>query len=164
MMSFVQYAKRSFKFADIIDMNKRINFEDNIFMLNARLRLVQDQMYLDTDPVLFLQKTLDDMIFIDYALGILLEQLLQNERLLERDEQLENLSDLEWQLSQALSGLRSELENSADASGFNGKIDIMEEHSHLRKERISGTSRKDNAGSSEPLVSSDELSQLLKDF
>lgn len=147
-------------------MNKRINFEDNIFMLNARLRLVQDQLNLDTDPVLFLQKALDDVIFIDYALGILLEQLLQNERLLERDEQLENLSELEWQFSHALSGLRNELENSGnpDISGFAGKLDILEEHRHLRNDSISGASRKGNSGSAEPLVSSDELSQLLKDF
>ncbi|MDR1655607.1 MAG: hypothetical protein LBR96_06370 [Treponema sp.] len=147
-------------------MNKRINFEDNIFMLNARLRLVQDQLHLDTDPVLFLQKTLDDVIFIDYALDILLEQLLQNERLLERDEQLENLSDLEWQFLQALSGFRSGLEGSGnpDTSGFAGKLDILEEHSHLRRDSISGASGKGNSGSAEPLVSSDELSQLLKGF
>ncbi|MDR2305537.1 MAG: hypothetical protein LBE10_13255 [Treponema sp.] len=147
-------------------MNKRINFEDNIFMLNARLRLVQDQLHLDTDPVLFLQKTLDDVIFIDYVLGILLEQLLQNERLLERDEQLGNLSELEWQFSQALSGLHNELENSGnpDTSGFTGKLDILEEHNRLRKDSISGASRKGNSGNDEPLVSSDELSQLLKDF
>jgi hypothetical protein len=166
MKNFVQRAERSYKFADSIDMNKRINFEDNIFMLNARLRLVQDQLQLDADPVLFLQKTLDDVIFIDYVLGILLEQLCQNEWLLERDEQLENLSDLEWKFSQALSGIRGELENreNPDTFGFSGKLDILEEHSHLRRDSISEVSLKGNSGNTEPLVTSDELSQLLKDF
>jgi hypothetical protein len=147
-------------------MNKRINFEDNIFMLNARLRLVQDHLRLDADPALFLEKTLDDVIFIDYALEILLEQLLQNERFFERDEQLENFSELEWQFSQVISVFLGELENSGnpDISVFTGKLNILTEHSNLRRDGLSGASRKGNPGSPEPLVSSDELSQLLKDL
>jgi hypothetical protein len=83
-------------------MNKRINFDDNLFALTMRIRLIQDLLSLDVDPNLFLQKTMEDIEFIDFTLDTLLKELLDNDRLLERDEAFENFSELEWRFDQAL--------------------------------------------------------------
>jgi hypothetical protein len=50
-------------------MHKHINFEDNIFVLNTRIRMIRDSLILDTDPELFLEKTVDDTNFIDLTLA-----------------------------------------------------------------------------------------------
>ena len=83
-------------------MNKHINFEDNIFVLNLRIRMIQDLLILDTDTELFLQKTVDDLSFINSSLNILLFNLKENYRLIERDEQFHNLAETERQLCKAL--------------------------------------------------------------
>ncbi|MDR1898462.1 MAG: hypothetical protein LBQ55_00465 [Treponema sp.] len=146
-------------------MTKHINFEDNIFILNVRIRMIRDLLALDADPGLFLDKTIDDIEFIDYAMGSLLALLVENNRLLERDEELDNLSNLEWQFSQIL----SDFFNSAGTISavqlpvIREKIMILRNHSLERRKTID-KSRDSGGKSAEPLVSSDELSELLKDF
>ena len=70
-------------------MNKRINFEDDIFLLMIRIRMIRDIVTLDADPELFLEKTLDDIFFVDQTLKTLLGDLERHNHLIERDELLE---------------------------------------------------------------------------
>ncbi|MDR1285981.1 MAG: hypothetical protein LBK08_00075, partial [Treponema sp.] len=86
-------------------MNKRINFEDSIFIINTRIRIIRDMLLLDTDPDLFLEKALEDVSFIDKTLAILLDQLLDNSRFIERTEQFHNLAETERIFADVLSGL-----------------------------------------------------------
>ena len=86
-------------------MNKHINFEDNIFVLNIRIRMIQDLLILDTDAELFLGKTLEDLDFIHSSLRVLLLSLKENYRLIERDEQFYNLSETERQFCEVLNEL-----------------------------------------------------------
>jgi hypothetical protein len=145
-------------------MNKRINFEDNIFILSQRIRMIRDSLTLDADPELFLEKTVEDIDFIDAVLGTLLESLTQNNRLIERNIQYENLSEMEWQFSRILADL---LNGSGNISAANfpmirEKIGIIEKHILERNKTIDSARSQGDKSHMESVVSSDELNELLK--
>jgi hypothetical protein len=148
-------------------MNKHINFEDNIFVLNIRIRVIADSLILDTDPELFLEKTMDDVDFINTNLGILLGNLIENERLIERDEQFHNLFETERQFAEVLSAL--EFGQSAISGArfpvICNKITQIREHTIKRRKTIEDFISKTGKTPIDPMVvSSDELSELLKDL
>jgi hypothetical protein len=146
-------------------MNKRINFEDNLFVLAMRIRMIRDLLILDADPDLFLEKTMEDIDFIDYALGALLKELVENSRLLERDEAFENLSELEWRFDQVLGEMLSG-GKSISAAPFpmlRERVTMVRNRS-LDRRKTADDSRSGPEGAAEPLVSADEMSELLKDM
>jgi hypothetical protein len=152
-------------------MNKHINFEDTIFILNARLRMIRDLLRLDTDPGIFLEKTLDDLEFTAAVLETLAGQLAANPRLLDREQELDNLSDLEWQLGQILTEFASDMRGKPEGGGpfsvtrfpqIGERIQRLKEASAGRKKIIEETFASPDQGVSEPVVSSAELSELLK--
>jgi hypothetical protein len=147
-------------------MNKRINFEDNIFILNVRIRMIRDILVLDTDPDLFLEKTMEDIDFINNTLEALLGNLIENKRLLERDTEFDNLSDLEWQFSQALAEFLNGGGNisAAQFPMLKGKITMLRKYSQDRKKAVEDARSPAESPAAEPVVSSLELSELLKDF
>ena len=147
-------------------MNKRVNFEDNIFILMVRIRMIRDIITLDADPELFLEKTLDDIDFTDHTLGILLGYLRENSRLIEREELLEHLSELEWQFSQILQKLLDHDGNISvnDIPSINEKLTAFRNNSAERRKSIENLKPTDDSRSGEPIVSSDELTELLKAF
>jgi hypothetical protein len=147
-------------------MNKRINFEDNIFILGIRTRMIRDSFVLDTDPDLFLERTINDIEFIDYTLESLLKNLLKNNRLLERHEAFENIFDLEWEFSRALEEFLNGSGNISAAQFpiYGEKIRLLQNRSQDRRESIDGKRGNIETGTTGNAVSSDELSELLKDF
>ncbi|GHV77837.1 hypothetical protein AGMMS49942_26580 [Spirochaetia bacterium] len=154
-----QYADSEF-----IDMSKQINFEDNIFILNTRIRMIQDLLILDADPDIFLDKTLTDVDFIDAALGVLLRDLIENTHLIERNGQFYNLYDTE----QLFLGVLWDLANGPGTVSvgpypvLKDKIALMREHALERRKTIEEHISTDETASSEPVVSSDELNGLLQ--
>jgi hypothetical protein len=147
-------------------MNKRVNFEDNIFILANRIRILRDMFSLDADPDLFLEKTLDDIDFITQALTALLRQLLENQRFIERSELFHHLEELEWNFSQVLSGFMG----SQGTLSIQNRPEIIEKISILRSRSLERRRTAETAGGAsegqgeEPVVSSDELSELLKEY
>jgi len=147
-------------------MNKRINFEDSLFILMMRIRMIRDTITLDVDPELFLEKILDDICSTDNALRVLLGYLEENNRLFEREELLEQFSEAEWQFSQVLTELL----------GHSGNISIQEipqEKEKILAFRTNSVERRKTAESlspggelipGSPIVSSDEITELLKAF
>jgi hypothetical protein len=148
----------------IRDMNKRVNFEDNIFILMMRIRMIQDTITLDADPELFLEMTLKDIDFVDHVLGILLGYIRDNQRLIEREELLEHLAELERQFSQALQKLLTHegTISAREIPPVKEKLKLLWKGSQERRE-IAKTPDP-SGGGGEPLVSPDELNELLKDF
>jgi hypothetical protein len=147
-------------------MHKRVNFEDNIFIITARIRGIRDLLILDTDPELFLEKTMDDIAFVDHTLDMLLGNLMANERLLDRNETFENLADLESQFTQVLSGLQN---GSGNISALNfplirEKIRILQSRSQERQKTVGENREHEEETLLEGAVSSDELTELLRDF
>ncbi|MDR2784585.1 MAG: hypothetical protein LBB83_01590 [Treponema sp.] len=148
-------------------MNKRINFEDNIFILNTRIRAIRDLLLLDADPDFFLEKTLDDLEFIDNTLSILLDNLSGNKKYIERDEQFHNLLETERFLSEVLRTIFSG-DGTVSVNKFpviRDRVTLVRNHSMDRCRIIESLSfEKTGTTSIEPLVSRDELSELLKDI
>jgi hypothetical protein len=147
-------------------MNKQVNFEDNIFILMNRIRILRDLFSLDADPELFLEKTLDDIDFITQALTLLLQRLLENQRFIERAELFHQLTELEWQFSQVL----SEFTTSQGTISVREypllieKIRIHQSRSLERRRTAENAGGASGSQAGEPVVSSDELSELLKDY
>ena len=144
-------------------MNKHINFEDNIFVLNLRIRMIQDLLILDTDPGLFLHKTMDDLDFINSCLNVLLSNLRENNRLIERSEEFHNLAETDLQFCEALKEM--------DRSGKN--ISVIKYPELQKQLNVLLTASQDRLNSikdligeakqltMEPVVGYDELNELL---
>ena len=147
-------------------MNKQVNFEDNIFILLMRIKMIRDTITLDADPELFLEKILDDIYFTDHVLRILLEHLEENDRLIARDEFLDQLYETERQFSQVIDEVLNHKGNIfvRGIPEINDKL-IFLRKSSLERRRIIETLYQDSNNSTDKIVvSSDELSELLKVF
>jgi hypothetical protein len=148
-------------------MYKRINFEDSIFIINTRIRIIRDMLLLDTDPDMFLEKTLDDVDFVDKSLSFLLEQLSDNKRFIERTEQFHNLAETERTFAEVLLDLVNG--DSTISSGkfpaIRDRLTFLWNHSQERKKTIEGAAGPEiEEGVVNPMVSSDELNELLQDL
>jgi hypothetical protein len=144
-------------------MNSHINFEDNIFILNVGIRIIQDILILDIDHGLFFGKTMKDLEFIDQSLVVLFEGITQNERLFERDEQFYNLSetervfcDLLFEMSKGKTGFSSLLDQEMAI-----KLSDMRNHSLERRRTIDERVAEFKTSSMDPIVGYEELHELL---
>ncbi|MDR2767415.1 MAG: hypothetical protein LBB82_03710 [Treponema sp.] len=140
-----------------------MNFEDNIFILNIRIRMIQDLLILDTDGDIFFAKTLDDLDFIDQSLGILLASLRENIRLIERDEQFHNLAEAERQFCELLMELSHGEGNISGAQypELHEKATVLRNRSLERRRSIEESIVETKNAALEPVVGYDELHELL---
>ena len=148
-------------------MNKRVNFEDNIFILMMRIRMIHDTIILDADPELFLEKSLDDICFTDQTLRVLLEYLVENSRLIEREELLEHFAGIEKHFSQVIQDLLNHDGSLSirEVPTIREKLIALRSASLERRKTAENlSSLESNASSGSPIVSSDELAELLKAF
>jgi hypothetical protein len=147
-------------------MTKYINFEDNLFILNVRIRMIRDLLRLDPDPGLFLERTVDDLEFIDKALESLMGSLNENIRLFDRDIAFNHLSDIEWQFSQLL------IEFAGDSSPLSPdkfpqireRFSRITDSEAVRRKAIEGAAVPAGQSRTEPVVSQAEMSELLREF
>jgi hypothetical protein len=149
-------------------MDKPLNFEDNIFIINTRIRMIRDLLLLDADPDFFLEKTLDDVDFINTTLTVMLDHLVHNERYIERDEQFHNLTETERRFTEILGELLNG-EGSISAARFpiiRDRIALLRNHSLDRRntiDNLADTHQADQAVTT-AVVSPDELSELLREL
>jgi hypothetical protein len=147
-------------------MNKHINYEDNIFILNIRIRMLRNLLILDSEPDFFLGKTLDDVDFIDGTLTALLENLLKHKQLIELEEHFHTLSETENRFLEVLSELHQG-GGTISVQRFpviGEKIDALRNRSLERQKTIGGFLVQTDSLNSEAVVSSMELQELLKDL
>jgi hypothetical protein len=147
-------------------MNKQINFGDAIFILNTRVRMLRDMLVLDADPDFFLDQTLADVDFIDAALEALLRELLENTHLIDRDGHFRSLHETERQFLGVLWDLANGSGTVSVASypPLRDKVALIREHSLGRQKTTEQRLSIDDSSSREPVVSSDELNELLRDI
>jgi hypothetical protein len=128
--------------------------------------MLHEVLTLDISSDLFLDKTIDDMSFIDKTLDVLIKALTEDTYIPERDEQLDNVSETEWQFSQVLTRFLSVSGNiSANHfPAFREKIFALRNQSAARRKIADDSRTKPDRAGMEPLVSSDEMSELLKDL
>ena len=144
-------------------MNKRINFEDTIFILNVRIRMIRDLMQLDTDPNTFYRQTMRDIEFISSCLDILTEKFLENMKFLDRETEADNIIDAEWQFSQLLNEIsrNSNLFPVARFPEIPSIITKLRSDSLKRKKLIEESYVPTESSTAEPVVSHAELNGLL---
>ena len=136
-----------------------ITIEDTIFIVGMRMRMIRDTLRLNPPADLFLEKSLDDLCFINHVLISLSQMITEN-----NGGFVDYLLDTEWQFSQLL------IEFSVDSSPFSIRAfpDTREKIASLRTE--SDTRRKTLEESfvltgdlAEPVVSSAEMNGLWGD-
>jgi hypothetical protein len=144
-------------------MEKHVDFENSIFILNVRLRMIQDIIILNADPGLFLPKTLEDIAFIDASFASLFERLKNNERFLERDEQFYNLAESERILCELLSELCRQDGEFSSALDQEMIITLLElkNRSLERRKVIDELTVNTHAARVDPVVGYEELQELL---
>jgi len=144
-------------------MNKRINFEDIIFILNLRMRMIKDLLLLDTDSALFYRQTMADLEFISSMLYVITKKFLANLKFLDRETEADNLLDAEWQFSQLLNEISN---NTSPYSQVyfpetQAVIDKLRSESVERKKQIEESYVPVEQSISEPVVTYAELNGLL---
>ena len=144
-------------------MNKRINFEDTVFILNVRIRMIRDLLQLDTDTSLFINQTIVDMDFINSTLDILMEKFLANIKFLDRDIEADNLSDAEWQFGQIVNEVANKASpfSQAHFPEIETWIEKFRKNSAKRQKLIDETYISMGQAVLEPVVSNAELNGLL---
>ena len=143
-------------------MNKRINFEDTIFILNVRIRMIRDLIHLDTDAHLFYTQTLVDMEFINSIMNTLTEKFLDNLKFLDRETEADNIQDALWQIDQLIT------EITGNSCPFAASL-FPEMPAFIAKLKADNNKRKKQIeefyipaeSSNEPVVSHAELNGLL---
>jgi hypothetical protein len=125
--------------------------------------MIQDLLILDTDADLFLNKTMDDLDFINLTLASLLMSLKENLRLIERDEQFHNLAETERQFCEILNELDH---GEGNISGLQypelqERIGFLINRSQDRQHSIENMITEAKNMTLEPVVGYDELHELL---
>jgi hypothetical protein len=147
-------------------MEKCINYEDNAFIINTRLRLLNDIFSLDVDPALFFNKAFDELDFINDTLQSLLDNLTANNRLIEQEEQFHTLLETEWRFTSLLNKLISGQGTMAMFFHPNllPKLESIRKDCSKRQDVIREKKAESGGDKGETLmVSSFELAELLKE-
>jgi hypothetical protein len=147
-------------------MNKQVNFEDNLYLLLIRIKLVRDTLTLDMDPEIFFNKSLDDIDFIHQTLEIILKKIQDNQQRIDRESLLDHLLQIERQYSGVLSKiLYGSGSISADENpALEEKLSTFQKACTERQETIEALGTAIGKYPKEPVISLDELNELLKDF
>ena len=154
-------------------MNKLVNFEDSIYLILVRIGFFKDFLALDADSTLFLQEIFNDIDFIDNTLDILLSGITENPRLIDQDSLLDHLTEADWQFEKALTELLGIDKRPliSDNKTAKDKISIILSRCRERQKKAENILNDRETTSSllsktnklaEPLVSSNELNELLK--
>jgi len=144
-------------------MNKRINFEDTLFILNVRIRMIRDLMRLDIDPSVFFRQTMADLEFISSILDTLNMKFLENIKFLDREVEADNILDSEWQFSQIVNEVsgNSSIFLPAVYPEMAAVISKLRTDSQKRKKLIEDSYVPTDNVIAEPVVSNAELNGLL---
>jgi len=140
----------------------RVVFEDTIFILNMRIRMIRDTLRLNPPPELFMEKTLDDLMFIDKLMETFVREGEADGQFCKNGEAV-YMSDTEWQFSQLLT------EFSLGSSPFSvqlfpeirEKIALLRANSENRRKTIDESGDPEEIARAEPVVSFAEFNGLL---
>ncbi len=72
-------------------MTEKLYYDDNIFYINEIITTIDDAVQLDIDSGLFLDKIVEDILFVEGTLARLYGSLSENELLIRRTEHLRRI-------------------------------------------------------------------------
>ena len=84
---------------------KVINYEEDIFFLNLKLKSLKDGLKLDIDASFFMQKVKEDILFISNVINHIYRALTDNIHMLKRMEYMKSLQRLMQQFSSLLENI-----------------------------------------------------------
>ena len=125
--------------------------------------MIRDTLHLNPSPELFLEKSIDDLAFVNGALELLVKTITENSDQYSGNGESEYISDTEWQFNQVLT------EFILESSPFSAhalpetmqQVAVMRASSETRRKIIEGTGQPLEIAQSEPVVTSAELNGLL---
>jgi len=139
------------------------SFQDSVFLVNMRIRMVRDTLRLNPPAELFLEKNLEDLVFADKILAVLAQTLVSGEGQYGGSGEFSYASDAEWQLSQLLTEFTVEsgpFSCSANPE-IREKITALRDASDARRKAIEEAEQSSGMANADPVVSSAELNSLL---
>ncbi len=145
-------------------MAKRIHIEEDIFYLLTLIRATDDAFSLDIDSEMFLERIVSDFEFLDKTFESLIEALRENEKLIERGEQLKNLVEAEIHLDEVIQKiLDGRGQTAAALAPFSERFREFRTRSRARRSEIDGLLDFPSEVEEPSLVSFDELNELLRE-
>ena len=125
--------------------------------------MIRDTLRLSPPPELFLEKSLDDLSFIDGVLEALVRTFLDNGNHYNGNGESDYISDTEWQFIQLLTEFS--LESSPFSAGLfpetMEKIAVLRRASDIRRKAVEGSGLPSEIAQAEPVVTSAEMNGLL---
>ena len=125
--------------------------------------MIRDTLRLDPPPELFMEKSLDDLAFVDSVLEALVRTFLENGSHYNGNGESDYIADTEWQFIQLLTEFT--LESSPFSAGIfpetMQKIATFRHSSDIRRKAIEGSGLPSEIAQAEPVVTSAEMNGLL---
>lgn len=104
-------------------MAKKIDYADSIFYLNEQIRILTDCLDLDIDGDLYLDKVVEDILFIEGTMESLTQSLTENPRLLDRADHLHSIMRAKGRYAHLLESIaRGEINFSRHLFPFSAKF------------------------------------------
>jgi hypothetical protein len=146
-------------------MSKQVNYGDNLFFLQDMVRVLKNGLTLDIDSAYFLDKVVEDLLFIDTALSKIFAKLKENTHLIERNEYLRSL----MLAKSSFSDLLEDLAESKIGRDFNLELflekfrKIITQHRQDINEIQDLLSTEEDSIHTGEVVSGEEIAFLLQD-
>ncbi len=147
-------------------MAEKLYYDDNIFYLNEIVANIDDAVRLDIDPDLFLDKVVEDIMFVESTLARLYVSLKENNLLIRRAEHLRRI----MRSKQLFADLLDTITLGDSSIGKNlypffskFKELIDEQHDHINEIRRLLTTSTTAAVPNKDMVSQEEFRILLDD-
>jgi hypothetical protein len=145
---------------------EKLYYDDNIFYLNEIVSNLDDAVRLDIDSDLFLDKVVDDIMFVESTLGRLYASLKENDLLIRRAEHLRRImrsKQLFAELLEHITSGNSSLGKNLYPffSKFNELVTEQQEHIGEIRRLLSTSTTADVQN--EDMVSQEEFRILLED-
>ena len=147
-------------------MAEKLYYDDNIFYLNEIVANLDDAVRLDIDSDLFLDKVVDDIMFVETTLGRLYVSLNENDLLIRRAEHLKRIMRSKHLFAELLENIiagNSSLGKNLYPFFPKFKELINEQHAHIDEIQRLLSSSADEAVKNEDMVSQEEFRILLDD-
>jgi len=139
-------------------MTKMIDYEDNVFFITERTKLLEKGLNLALDPALFSDRFLKDARFISESLGKVRAQMDESPHTLKRQENLRVLMLANQRFIRLLSDLA---EQGYLEAGDGASLTVLHEN---QVSELSGMLEDRGEGNAdEELISSQEFEFLLKE-
>ena len=145
-------------------MAEKIYYDDNIFFLNEIISNIDDGIRLDIDTELYLDKLVEDILFVESILTRLYGSLQENDKLIRRSEHLRRLIRSKLKFSELLEDIvHQRVSISENLVPFYPKFNelISQQQNHLDEIRAQLSTSNGSTEEDGDIVSQEEIRFLL---